>query len=84
MMRILTPPFELIDDRPPYPDAWASLSDEDDVPIWAAAISATATHVVSNNTRHFPPRQADGQHAYNGIEYLTAADFLALLDNTSL
>ncbi len=84
MMRILTPTFELIDDRPPYPDAWASLTDEDDVPIWAAAISATATHVVSNNTRHFPPRQADGRRAYNGIEYLTAADFLTLLDKTSL
>jgi hypothetical protein len=61
MMRILTPTFELIDDRPPYPDAWASLSDEDDVPIWAAAISATAT-MLSRTIRVIfrPVKRMDG------------------------
>jgi predicted nucleic acid-binding protein len=78
MMRILIPTFELIDARPPYPTAWIELDDEDDVPIWATAVVGKATHVVSNNTRHYPP-QRDGRYVYQGVEYIGARDFLARL-----
>jgi predicted nucleic acid-binding protein len=81
MMQILVPTFELIDTRPPYPSAWDGFNDEDDMPIWATAIAGKATHVVSNNTRHYPPLQADGRHVYLGIEFISARDFLNLLYN---
>ena len=79
MMRILVPTFELVDTRPPYPMAWAELDDEDDVPIWATAIVGKATHVISNNTRHYPPAQTDGRHVYQAIEYIDARHFLEIL-----
>lgn len=79
MMRILVPTFKLVDVRPPYPTAWDELNDEDDMPVWATAIIGKATHVVSNNTRHYPPRQADGRHVYQEVEYVGARDFLNLL-----
>jgi PIN domain len=79
MMRILVSTFELVDVRPPFPTAWENLGDEDDMPIWATAVIGHATHVVSNNTRDYPPPQPDGRHVYQGIEYISARDFLDLL-----
>lgn len=84
MMRLLVPTFELIDVRPPHPVAWGNLNDQDDLPIWATAVSGGATHVVSNNTRHFPP-PTKGRHLYQEVEYVSGHDFLAMLydgDNT--
>lgn len=79
MMRILVPTFELVDVRPPDPVAWDDLTDQDDIPIWATAVAGHATHVVSNNRRHFPPSQPDGRHMHQGIEYISSHDFLALV-----
>lgn len=79
MMRILVPTFELVDTRPPYPAAWDTLSDEDDLPIWATAMAGNATHVVSIDRRHFPPQDRAGHHVYQGVEYMSARAFLGTL-----
>jgi len=79
MMAILLPTFELVAPLPPYPPAWPSLTDVYDYPIWAAAVVGHADYVVSENTRHFPPRQQDGRHVYEGIEYLRPQVFLDTL-----
>ena len=76
MMEILVATFEVVAPRPPYPAAWDSLADPQDVPIWAAAIDGRAQYVVSDNRRDYPPRQEDGRHVYQGIEYLSGNDFL--------
>lgn len=79
LMEWLLPSFELVHPLPPYPPAWASLRDQWDHPIWAAAKMGDAHYVVSENTRDFPPLGADGRHVYEGIEYVRGRAFLALL-----
>ena len=81
MMEILlaTPNWELVDPRPPYPTAWETLADVWDYPIWAAAIAGHAAYVVSNNMRDYPPAGADGRHVYDDVEYISGANFVALL-----
>lgn len=79
MMAALLPTFEVVAPRPPYPPAWATLSDRNDYPVWAAAVAGQATYVVSENTRHYPPRGRDGSHAFDGIIYLPAESFLTVL-----
>jgi hypothetical protein len=76
---LTTPQWELVDPRPPYPPAWPSLDDVWDEPVWAAAIVGRAHYVISNNTYDYPPAGPDGRHRHGGIEYLSGADFLALL-----
>jgi hypothetical protein len=76
MMAALLPTFELVHPLPPYPPAWESFSDPDDHPIWAAAVVGQAAYAVSENSRHYPPRQPDGRHLHQGIEYLPARAFL--------
>ena len=56
MMTLLLGAFEVVNPRPPYPQAWATLADVDDYPIWAAAAAAKAQYVISNNTLDYPPR----------------------------
>ena len=79
MMTFLLATFETVAPVPPYPVAWEGLRDAWDWPIWAAAKDGNAQYVVSENRRDFPPRQPDGHHRYEGIEYLTGHDFLALI-----
>ncbi len=79
MMELLLPAFELVAPLPPYPPAWPTLTDVHDAPIWAAAVLGNAQCVVSENTRHYPPRQPDGRRVYQGIEYVPARTFLAML-----
>jgi hypothetical protein len=57
------------------PDPWPSLRDPDDVPLWDTITSARAQYVISHNTSDFPPL-VDGRHTWQGIEYLTAIEFL--------
>jgi hypothetical protein len=42
MMRILASTFVVIDVHPPLPQAWDSLTDADDVPIWATVLASAA------------------------------------------
>lgn len=62
MMELLFATFELVHPLPLYPPAWESLADAWDQPIWAAAKVSQAHYVVSENRRHFPPRDQDGRH----------------------
>ena len=78
-MTLLLTAFEVVNPRPPYPEAWADLGDIDDHPIWAAAIEGKAHYVVSDNTGDYPPRQPDGRHVHQGIEYISGRDFLVML-----
>jgi hypothetical protein len=81
MMTILLPVFTLVNPLPPYPLPWAALRDQWDIPIWAAAVAGQAQYVVSENRHDYPPVEADGRYRYQGIEYLSGADFLDLLTN---
>lgn len=79
MMALLLPVFELVTPLPSYPPAWETLTDRWDEPIWAAAKLGQAQFVISNNTRHYPPRQPDGRHMHDGIVYLNGRAFLDML-----
>jgi len=76
MMSLLLPVFDLINPLPPYPAPWETLIDEWDHPIYAAAVASQAHYVISENTHDYPPRNADGFHVYNSIEYLSGRRFL--------
>jgi hypothetical protein len=79
MMALLIATFEIVAPVPPYPPAWDTLADIDGLPIYAAARLSGAQYVVSENTRDYPPPDAGGRHSYDGVEYLPAQRFLALL-----
>jgi hypothetical protein len=79
MMTFLLTTFELVAPVPPYPPAWEQLQDVWDWPLWAAAKEGHAQYVVSENSRDFPPRQADGRYIYDDIAYLSGQDFLDLI-----
>jgi hypothetical protein len=78
MMTILLSTFELVAPLPPFPPAWETLTDIWDHPVWAAAKEGAADFVVSDNTRDYPPAGPDGRHVYEGIEYVSAVDFLTM------
>lgn len=80
MMEWLLPSIEVVTPLPPYPPAWASLTDKWDEPIWAAAVLGSAQYVISENTRHYPPRRTDGRHVHQDIEYVGGRAFLDMLD----
>lgn len=61
---------------PPFDPAWPTANDAADLPIWSAALQAGAEFVVSHNLRDFPPRDADGLCAYEGVEFMTTANFV--------
>ncbi len=79
MMSLLLNAFEVVNPRPPYPEAWDHLADLDDHPVWAAAVECEAQYVVSDNTSDYPSRQPDGRYAHQGIEYISGRDFLTML-----
>ena len=58
------------------PGPWSGLKDDGDAAIWQTAVIAQAQYVVSHNLADFPPL-VNGHHAYEGIEYLTAAEFIS-------
>lgn len=79
MMTALLATFEVVNPQPPYPPSWPSFPDANDYPIWAAAVLGKADYVVSENTRHYPPRGPNGHHTFNGVTYLPTMSFLTLL-----
>lgn len=76
---LANPHWELVNPRPPYPQAWESLTDDWDLPIWATAVLGQAQYVVSDNTDDYPPPNEQGHYIYGGIEYLSGQDFIARL-----
>lgn len=79
MMEYLLASFEIVDPKRPYPPPWTQLADESDHSVWAAAKLARAHYVISENSHHYPPKQGNGRHSYEGIEYLPGKAFLSLL-----
>ena len=76
MMRRLIPVMHLVSLRGySGPAPWPDLTDVDDEPNGQTAVVARAQYVVSQNLRHFPTL-VRGQHAYGGVEYLTAIEFI--------
>lgn len=51
------------------------MRDVNDIPIWDTATAAGAHYVISHNTTDFPPL-IDSRHIWQGIEYLTAIEFI--------
>jgi PIN domain-containing protein len=76
MLLALLPTMELVSVAPPFEAAWPELRDHYDRPVWAAALRAGASFVISHNLRDFPQRDRDGLCRYAGIEYVTAENFL--------
>jgi hypothetical protein len=81
MMKLLLPVFETIAPAPPYPDLWSARADPGGMPRLGGAGAPGARHVVSENTRDFPPRDEHGRHMWQGIEYVQGAEFLSILDH---
>lgn len=81
MMDYLIPFFTMVDPKPPYPPPWAELTDVWDYPVWAAAKESGVGYVVSENTRHYPPRGKDGRHVHEGITYIGGDAFVILLND---
>jgi hypothetical protein len=81
MMDYLIATFTTVDPKPPYPLPWEGLADVWDHLVWAAAKASGAGYVISENTRHYPPRGIDGRHTHEGIVYIGGHSFLALLDD---
>lgn len=79
MMRIMLGTFVLVDPPLPHDEPWEGLPDVDDAPIWGAAVASSSQFVVSEDTKHFPPADAEGRHRYHGVEYLGARDFIKFL-----
>jgi hypothetical protein len=79
--RIMTTVFEVVDDKPPPAPLWTETPrDDDDLPIWTAAVRAKADVIVTENLDDGPPPDEDGLRHYQGIWYVHPDDFVALLD----
>jgi hypothetical protein len=60
---------------------WAAIPrDENDWPVWTAAVRGRAQILLTDNLRDGPPPDDRGIRQWQGITYLPAADFLALVD----
>ena len=78
MMEQMSAYFLVADPKPPFDQGWPNFQDINDTPIWSLAKMIGANFVVSNNTRHFPPED-NGKCIYEGIEYVTARQFLDII-----
>ena len=80
LMRI-APAFHVIEDRPPLEPLWTTPPpDEYDWPVWTAAVRSQAHCVVTDNLKDEPPADARGVRQWQGIAYVSPADFQIILD----
>ena len=82
MFEHVTRMFEVVEDRPPYPTVWTyELLDEWDIPIFAAAKSAGAHFILTENIDDGPP--ADQQfgclRVWDKVIYTRPRQFLDFL-----
>jgi predicted nucleic acid-binding protein len=77
MMDVLLVALRLVDTGPNAGEALTVLDDADDYHLIRAARLAGASFVVSANTRDFPPKNAQGRHVFEDIEFIECAPFLA-------
>jgi hypothetical protein len=69
--RRMTAVFHVVEDRPPYAAQWTETPrDEDDLPIWTAAVNAGADMVVTLNLKDGPPVNDEGLRVWNSTLYL--------------
>jgi hypothetical protein len=79
--RYMSPAFYVIEDRPPHEPLWTvAPPDENDVPIWTAAVRGQAHLVITANLKDGPPLDSSGQRQFQSITYMHPADFLVALD----
>lgn len=83
-MSHLEPTFHVISPTIPFPSAWPALRDPGDHPIWAAAVKAAVAYVVSDNTKDFPPRDAQGVARYHDITYITSKAFIKGIEDGTI
>lgn len=76
MLLHLLPIMTIISVVPPFDEAWPTATDQNDLPIWTAALRSGAAFIVSHNLHDFPPRDANGLCRYQGIEFITAENFV--------
>ena len=80
-MERVSPYFDMVEDKPPFAPAWTTpMRDEQDAPIWTAAVRARANVIVTENLIDGPPLDDRGLRAYNGILYLSGEAFVSELD----
>jgi hypothetical protein len=77
MMDVLLAALHLVDTSPSADEALTVLDDADDYHLVRAARLAGASFVVSANTRDFPPKNTEGRHVFEDIEFIECAPFLA-------
>jgi predicted nucleic acid-binding protein len=88
MLRHLLPVMRLVSVATVPPAArQPPISDPNDALVWATAVIADAGYIVSHNTAHFPPLVPEQAvinsqhyqlllHRHQGIEFLTAIEFI--------
>jgi len=60
--------LQVVEDRPPLEPMWTpNPSDEEDAPIWTAAVRGKAHFVITQNLRDGPPINAAGIRTHVGI-----------------
>ncbi len=80
--RRMTDVFHVVEDRPPYAAQWTDTPrDEDDRPVWTAAVNARADVVVTLNLKDGPPLDADGIQSWGRIMYFDPDRLIAILKN---
>jgi len=73
--------FYVVEDRPPHEPLWTDTPrDEDDRPIWNAAVRAGALVVVTDNLKDGPPDDDDGFQVWNDVMYMHPAEMAETLD----
>jgi hypothetical protein len=83
----MTQHFHVVDDRPPYEEAWsAQPADLWDIPQWTAAVRAQQRFrgapvcVVTDNLQDGPQKDARGLQQCRGIAYFHPVSFAKLID----
>lgn len=69
----------LVDTGPRDDRNYPQLSDHDDLHLIAAGKLTTASLIVSNNKRDFPPADDQGRYLYDGLEFVTYGEITARL-----
>jgi len=83
---IVTRAFRVVDDHPPYEQAWSDQPrDIWDIPIWTAAIRAqlkfpgAPVFIVTENLKDGPPKDKNGLQYHRNVGFIHPDNFLSLL-----
>ena len=77
----MTTVFHVVEDRPPYAPQWSeSPHDENDRPVWTAAVNGRAHVVLTANLKDGPPVDSDGFRTWGEVIYFHPDEFVEALD----